>query len=82
LAIGLVFGVRDFWVGLEGINSSNGQGVELGIITMLPLASVSASLWHSYARRVDRKRMILRASVVSITVGLPIALLMVVGAAQ
>ena len=73
--------IRDAWVSARGVNGSIAGGLAIGLITLIPIASVVLSVAISRRQARDRSSTLLRAGVVAVVVGLPVALLLVVGAA-
>lgn len=81
IAVGLIFGSRDAWVSARGLNGSIAGGLTAGLITLIPIASVGLSVAISRRQARGRSSTLLRAGVVAVVVGLPVALFLVIAAA-
>jgi len=81
LALGLVFGIRDAWVSAHGVNGSIAGGLGVALITLIPIASVVVSVAISRRQTRGQSSTLLRAGVVAVVVGLPVALILVIGSA-
>jgi len=81
LAVGLIFGIRDAWVSARGVSGSIAGGLVVGLITLIPIASVVLCVAISRRQARGRSSTLLRAGVVAIVVGMPLALFLVIGAA-
>jgi hypothetical protein len=81
LVADLIFGVRDSWVSARGANGSLAGGLVIGLFMLIPIASIV--LCVTISRRQGRvlTSTFMRAGVVAIAVGFPVALVLVVGAA-
>ena len=81
LAVGLIFGIRDAWVSARGVNGSIAGGLAVGLITLIPIASVVICVAISRRQARSRSSTLMRTGVVAVVVGLPVALFLVIGAA-
>ena len=81
LAVGLIFGIRDAWVTAWGLNGSIAGGLEIAVFTLIPITSVIFSVTISRRHADSRSATLKRAGVVAILVGLPVAVIMAIGAA-
>ena len=81
LAAGLIFGIRDAWVSARGVNGSIAGGLVIGLITVIPIASVALCVAISRKHSRSHSSALMRAGMVAIAVGFPVARFLTVGAA-
>lgn len=81
LLVELIFGARDTWVSAFGVIGSATQGVLIGLLALIPVVVVGVSVLYAI-RRHDRPERILRnAAIVALSFGIPIGLVLIIGAA-
>ena len=80
LATDLLFGIRDAWVSIRGPNGSVASGLVIAAILMIPMLSVVSCVAVSRSQYREQASTRLRAGIVAIAVGLPVALRSMVGA--
>ncbi len=76
-----VFGIRDTWVTSRGIDGSWDGGFIVAIPALLPWIFVGVSLMRSRHLKRDRSAVLSHAGLTAIGIGLPVALLLAIGAA-
>jgi cytochrome bd-type quinol oxidase subunit 2 len=81
ICAGLVFGVRDAWVTGAGINGNWFGGALIVVLAVIPIVGVVMCILASRRRDRNASSVLMRAGEVGLAVGIPVLLVLVVGAA-
>lgn len=81
LIASLIFGLRDAWVSARGVNGTVAGGLLIGLFMFIPIVCVLSCVLISRRRGRDRSSTLLRGGLVALAAGIPVALLLIIGAA-
>jgi len=79
--VALVFGARDAWGTARGVNGTWAGGFVIALFALVPVACVLGSILRSHRENRDLVSTLSRASRLGIAISVPVALVLVVGAA-
>jgi heme/copper-type cytochrome/quinol oxidase subunit 2 len=81
LSFELVFGVRDTWVALFGLEGEVSQAILFAVLTSIPLLLALTAVILSNRSSHDRQRIIRNTALTTVVTAIPVGLILAVSAA-